>query len=301
MCRFLFGLAGLAGLAVGMRYALRQRPLDVRDRVVIVTGASSGIGRATAHAFAARGARVVLAARRAERLAAVQAELAVYGVPTLVVAADLARESDLASLVEQTLTAFGRIDVLVCNAGLDLGGLHGEVDPARLRGIVEVNFTATARLVQLVVPVLRRQGRGQIVIVGSGEGVSPVPGQAAYTATKAALAGFAAALRRELDDDGLRVSLVMPALTRTPMIAAADEAVLRRLGIGIDEPEVPAAAIVDAVRFGRRDVILGGPGVVAAAWLERFAPRLMDLYWRWMLTPALLDALGRFGVDADTR
>lgn len=299
MKRYWFGLAGLAGLAVGMRYALRQRPLDVRGRVVIVSGASSGIGRATAHAFAARGARVVLAARRADRLAAVQAELAVYGVPTLVVPADLGRESDLAALVEQTLAAFGRIDVLVCNAGLDLGGLHGEVDPARLRVLVEVNFTATARLVQLVVPVLRAQGRGQIVIVGSGEAVSPVPGQAAYATSKAALAGFAAALRRELDDDGLRVSLVLPSLTRTPMIAAADEAVLRRLGIGIDEPETPAAAIVDAVRFGRRDVILGGPGLIAATWLERFAPGLMDLYWRWMLTPELIDALSRFGQEPD--
>jgi hypothetical protein len=105
MKRYWFGLAGLAGLAVGMRYALRQRPLDVRGRVVIVTGASSGIGRATAHAFAARGARVVLAARRADRLAAIQAELAIYGVPP-----DRAAPQpriDLAALVERTWRPLG--------------------------------------------------------------------------------------------------------------------------------------------------------------------------------------------------
>ena len=290
-----YWLAGLAEVAAGARYAFRRPLIPLQDRVVIVTGASSGIGEATAHACAAPGAAVILAARHAERLAAVQDALARYDSPTLAIPTDIRRDSDLHALIEETLDVFGRIDVLVNNAGADLGGLLIDNDPTRIRTVVDVNFHATLRLTQLVVPVMLRQGRGHIVNVASTAATVPVPAQAAYTASKAALVAFTSSLRRELDDAGLRVTLVQPSFVRTPLIAGADETVLRRLGPPIAAPEDVAAAIVDALRFGARDVILGGWPVRIGLWVERLAPGLMDRYWHWVLTPDLVEAISHFG------
>ena len=288
----------LAALLAGVawRRARRTAPISLRDRVVILTGASSGIGRAAAHAFAAEGARLVLAARRPAPLAAVQQELAVYGVPTLALPADISRDDDLRALVAEALRAFRCVDVLVNNAAVDLGGLLQEHDPARLRAVLEVNLYGAIRLTQMVLPVMLRQGGGHVVNVGSLAGRIPTPGQAAYGAVKAGLAAFSDALRREVDDHGLRVTLVLPALTRTPMIAAADPAPLAAVGWHPQEPQVVAAAIVAAVRHGRREVVLGGLPAQVGLWVERLAPRLMDLYWRWAVTPAYLHAVSRFGV-----
>jgi short-subunit dehydrogenase len=299
MKKRVYWLAGLLGVAAGARYAFRRPLIPLQGRVVIVTGASSGIGRATAHACAAQGAAVILAARRAERLAAVQDELAAYDAPTLAVPTDLRSESDLHNLVDETLDVFGRIDVLVNDAAADLGGLLIDNDPARVRTLVDVNFHGTLRLTQLVVPVMLRQRHGHLVFVSSSAASVPVPAQAAYTASKAALAAFTSSLRREVDDAGLRVTLVQPALVRTPMIAGADEVVLRGLGAPIQTPEEAAAAIVDALRFGARDVVLGGLPVRAGMWVERFAPRLVDRYWHWVMTPEMIEAISRFGEAPD--
>jgi short-subunit dehydrogenase len=294
MKRLLWWGVVLGGAAALWRRTERPR-VPLRDKVVLITGASSGIGRATAHAFAAAGAHVILAARRAESLLDVAGELAAYGVRSLVAPTDISRDDDVAALVEKALATFGRIDVLINNAALDLGGLLPEHDPARLRALVDVNLYGTIRLTQAIVPVMRRQGVGHIVNVASVTGRIGTPGQAAYGATKAGITGFTDALRQEVDHDGLRVTLVLPTLTRTPMIAAADEAPFQAIGWPIDAPEVPAAAIVEAVRGGRREVVLGGWRVRLALWVERLAPPLMDLYWRWAVTPAYYEAVRRFG------
>src|SRR5262245_30736039 len=149
-------LLGMAALL--LRSRRRAQPFSLTRQVVVITGASSGIGRAAAHAFAQAGASVALVARRPEALAAVEAELGCYGVETLVVPADVTRSEELERLVEKVLGTFGRIDVLVNNAGISRGGSFITLEPDDLRQLLLTNVYGPLRLTQLVLPCMLRRG-----------------------------------------------------------------------------------------------------------------------------------------------
>ena len=268
-----------------------QKPRDLRDAVVLITGAASGIGRATARAFAAAGTRLVLADINGEGLETVRAELAETSVPILTVTADTRRDDDLAALVSAARDEFGRIDVLVNNAGRALGGPIQQQDPARLRAMLETNLYGAMRLTQLVVPLMLAQGDGHLVFISSTTAPVPAPGLATYGATKAALWYFGHAVRHELAGTGIGVSVVMPGWTRTPMVEAVPEGPIREAGITADPPEVPAAAIVEAVRHGRAEVMLGGRATRVFVLIQKLAPWLMPRIWRRIVSPAYLDAV----------
>ncbi len=296
--RLLIPGAALAGGALLWRGLHGPEPVPLRDRVVILTGASSGIGRAAAHAFAAEGARLALAARRGEALLSLAEELEDYGSPALAVPTDVRRDEDLAALVRRTLAAFGRLDVLVNNAGLSYGGPLPEQPPAQIRALLETNLYGPLRLTQMVLPVMLGQGAGHIVNVSSMAGQIAPPGMAAYAATRRALTFFSDALRRELDGTGIHVSTVLPTWTRTPMVQRLAEQALRGAGAlpageRVDMPEVPATAIVDAVRYRRRTVALGGPWMRSGYLSERLAPWLVDLYFRLGVDVAAFMAVAR--------
>ena len=204
-----FGQAGN-----GLRPALhtgRQRDMDLDGAVVIVTGASSGIGAATARLVAERGAKLVLAARRADRINVLAAELPdALAVPT-----DLRDPAQIVALVQATLDRFGRVDVLVNNAGQ---GLHVPVEQVRLddlRAVTELNFYAPLLAMQAVIPSMRKQGGGAIVNVSSMTSRMVLPGVGGYSATKSALNMVSAVARKELAPDGIVVSIVYPAVTAT--------------------------------------------------------------------------------------
>ena len=260
---------------------MKAAPLT--GKVVLVTGASSGIGRAAALAFAGAGACPVLVARRREVLEQVQQ--AMPGTASLVVPADVTRSEDLHAVVAQALARFGRIDVLVNNAGLSMGGPLQDLDPQGLRQMLDVNVYGPLRLAQLVLPVMLSQGRGQIVNVSSVAGALNSPGHTAYAATRAAVIAFSEALRRELAGTGVKVSLVLPGWTRTAMVSHITEQALRQARLltplsTFDEPEVPARAILDCVRYGRQQVVLGGLQYRFGILVERWAPWLMDWIYR---------------------
>lgn len=294
--RWPFGAVRAGGL-------FRGRAADLTGKVVIITGASSGIGRAAAHAFAREGACVVLVARRAERLRAVADQLAEMGAAAWVMPADVTCDHDLEALVEHALGACGRIDILVNNAGLAFGGGHHALEPARLRRLVDTNVYGPLRLAQLVLPVMLRQGSGHIVNVSSMGGVIAPPGQAAYAATRTALISFSRALQRETAGTGVRVSVVMPTFVNTPMTRGVSEAAVKASGAlasieRFDPPLAPAAAIVNAVRFDRREVLMGGLQLRLGAAVERIAPRLVDWFWRARVdTPAYIETVSRLGED----
>ena len=185
--------------------------MDIAGRIMIVTGASSGIGEATARMAAARGARVVLAARRAERLAALAEQLPdALAVPT-----DMRDPAQIQALTEATLAHYGGVDILVNNAGQ---GLHVELDRvslADLQAVMELNVYAALLAMQSVLPVMRKQGGGAIVNISSGTSRMVLPGVGAYAATKSALNMLSAVARAEFAPDGIVVSNVYPSVTAT--------------------------------------------------------------------------------------
>ena len=187
-----------------------------RDRVALVTGASSGIGAATAECLAGAGFQVVLAARRSHLLAALVEKIALTGGRALAVATDLADEKATSRLVSRTLEAFGRVDVLVNNAGFSLAGALEQLSRDDLRSTFEVNLLAGLQLAGELTPVMREQGGGRIINMGSLAANVPAPLAIPYAATKGALAAATDGLRLELARWGIDVILVIPGFVDTP-------------------------------------------------------------------------------------
>lgn len=192
-------------------------PVSFRDRTVLVTGASSGIGRETALAFAAAGANVVLVARRAQVLAKVAAEARKLGAATLVASADVTKPEAVEACFRKAVKRFGAVDIVVNNAGVLIPAPVAELRTADLRRMLDVNLIGALHVMQVAVKQMREQGRGHIVNVSSlagRRGFSPLGG---YCATKFALVGLTEALRTELVGERIHVSLVLPGVVDTPM------------------------------------------------------------------------------------
>jgi NADP-dependent 3-hydroxy acid dehydrogenase YdfG len=185
--------------------------MEIKDAVVLVTGASSGIGEATARAAARSGARVVLLARREDRIAALAAELG----DALAVACDVTSPEQVRHAVQAAMERFGRIDALVNNAGQ---GLHATIEDIGIddfRDLLALNLIAPLVMMQAVIPHMRHQGCGSIVNVSSGATLRTYPGSAAYTSSKSALNMLSSVARLELAEIGIAVSIMHPSITAT--------------------------------------------------------------------------------------
>ncbi len=223
------------------------------DAVMIVTGASSGIGEATARLGSERGMRVVLAARRVERLAALAAELpGAIAVPT-----DVTKPDDVQRLIGTTVDTFGRIDVLINNAGQGLHVPLAAVDLDDLRAVLELNVLAPLALMQAVAPIMRHSGGGAIVNVSSGTTRRTVPGVGPYSATKSALNTLSEIARAEWADDGIVVSLVIPTITATEFHQVLRAGSIDLSGRPSCAPEQVAEAILGVVETGDAEISVG--------------------------------------------
>ena len=230
--------------------------MDVTDAVCIVTGASSGIGAATARLLSENGAHVVLAARRADRLDALAAELS----GSLAVPTDVTAPGDVERLVAQTLDTFGRIDVLVNNAGQGLHVPLEDLDPADLRAVFELNVVAPLFAMQAVLPSMRAQSGGAIVNVSSGTTLRVFPGLGGYATTKAALNMLSQVARLEFAAAGVTVSLVYPLVTATEFHQKLRAGHFAGGGhIEPHPPELVAEAILFAIRSGEAHVLVADP------------------------------------------
>jgi short-subunit dehydrogenase len=184
-------------------------------RVVAITGASSGIGRATAVWLARGGAALAICARRADRLEAVAAEIDAAGGRALPIVADVTRAGDMEQFVARTLETYGRLDVMICNAGFGVAGAIDQVPPEQMQKLLDINYTGTYHAARAALPLFRRQQSGHLIFVSSIVGKRGVPYMGAYAATKFAQVGLAESLRAELASTGIHVSVVFPVSTDT--------------------------------------------------------------------------------------
>jgi short-subunit dehydrogenase len=279
----------LLGATLGAYLWTQQTPqvqIILNNKVVVVTGASSGIGKAAALAFAAKGARVVLIARRENLLNEVAAEIQEkFCTETLVIAADISLEKDLTRIITEVEAKFGHIDVLVNNAGMSRGGPIDEQNPADIRKIVATNLVGMIRLTQLVLPGMKQRNYGQIVNISSIGGILVPPGLAVYGMTKAGIDAFSQSIRRELDKTNVGVTVVFPGWTRTQLIERMNadkmrETLLVNPLLPLGEADYVAREIVDAVRLKKREVVMGGGLPQLAYALPWFASNVTDWVYR---------------------
>ncbi|MCY1138133.1 SDR family oxidoreductase [Actinoplanes sp. Pm04-4] len=255
-------------------------PKPVAEQVVVITGASSGIGRATALAFAAAGAKVVCAARSAEALDTLVEQIRAGGglavaAPTDV--ADPVRVRALAHLAEQT---YGRIDTWVNNAAVGVWGRVEDVTDEEFDRVLRVNFLGQVHGVHAALPALRRAGGGAIIGVVSVEGVRAVPLQGPYTASKFALRAFYDTLRMELAQEGspIGVTSILPASIATPFFEHARNKLggaMAKPPPPVYAPEVVARSIVHAAAHPGREILVGG-AAAAFTLAQRLSPALTD-------------------------
>jgi NADP-dependent 3-hydroxy acid dehydrogenase YdfG len=247
--------------------------LDLSGAVVIVTGASSGIGAATTAELTAAGARVLAVGR--DEAALRQLSDATSAEPAV---ADVADPEHGDRLVRRALDQWGRLDAVVANAGVGFAGDFAGMPVERLDELIAVNLRAPVRLVLAALPVLIDQRRGAIAVVSSIAGAVPVPGEAAYAMTKHALEAFADSLRGEVREHGVTVSTVRPGVVATAFFDRRGAAYDRRFPRPIP-PERIATAVVDALRTGRPTTTvprwLGVPALLrrhARPLYDRLAP-----------------------------
>jgi short-subunit dehydrogenase len=264
--------------------------MDETRKVVIVTGASSGIGEATARRLARDGMRVTLAARRADELARVAREIAAAGGQALATPTDVRERSAIGRMVSATLDRWGRVDVLVNNAGLGYSSRVADLDPAQLREQVDVNVVAVIECAQAVLPAMIAQRSGHIINVASIAGLIGLPGSTVYCATKFAVVGFSDGLRREVRGQGIRVSALCPGFVATNFsprlrqIAEAQAGHTEVATVREGRPErlpgvMKASYVADRIagiiaRPQRRLVVPRGWGLLA--WVGQAFPWLTD-------------------------
>lgn len=266
-----------------------------RDQVVIITGASAGIGKALALQLASQGARMAIAARRVERLEQVAAECHALGGEALAVPSDVSDEVQCKALVEKTIAAFGRIDMLINNAGLAVIALLDEFpDLGLFRYTMNVNFFGAVYCTYYALPYLK-QTKGRIVVISSLGGKVAIPYNTPYISSKYALHGFYDALRMELARHHVSITMICPYWVTTEFHAAQmnKDGIPRGAAHGQDmytnrmmSPERCAEITLSAAYNRRREVLMGpGPRVI---WLKLLAPAFLD--WavvKFFLEPAI--------------
>ncbi|MBN9118499.1 MAG: SDR family oxidoreductase [Planctomycetes bacterium] len=250
----------------------------VREQVIVITGASSGIGLATAQAAAREGARVVLAARNDEALARIERDITANGGTAVHVVADVSGRDDVEKIARVAIARFGGFDTWVNNAGTSIFGRLEEVPDADSRRLFDINFWGVVYGSLAAVKHLKGRG-GALINLGSVLSDMAVPIQGMYSATKHAVKGFTDALRLELEAEGAPVSvtLIKPTSIDTPFPEHAKNYTDRepKLPDPVYRPEEVAAAILHAAAHPERDVFVGTSGRVMSA-TARQAPRLMD-------------------------
>lgn len=261
----------------------------LRDRVAIVTGASSGIGRETALALASAGAHVALAARREDALREVAGQVRARGSDALVVPTDVIQRAEVEELVALTMARWGQVDVLVANAGSYVRSPVRDLTVEAMERSMAVNFYGALYAVLAVQPHMLAQGCGQIVLVSSFDAKKGLPLDAPYVAAKSALSGYGEVLRQELRPYGISVTTIFPGRVDTPLIETLD---VPSISAKIPPSDV-ARAIVAAVHRNTPEVIIPFQARLLGL-IDVISPRLGD----WLVRVFELEGRQREGEPA---
>jgi len=258
-----------------------------RDKIVIITGASSGIGKAAAHEFARNRAKVVLAARSEDKLAAITGDIRNEGGEAIYVVTDVSHESDCRRLIEAAVEKYGTINILINNAGLSMRALFEDVDLKVLRRLMDVNFWGTVYCTKFALPYLV-ENKGSLVGVSSVAGFHGLPARTGYSASKFAMHGFLETIRIENLKKGLHVMVIAPGFTATEirkhaLVANGEEqGASPRDEAKLDSPEYVAKWILKGIRKKKRNKLLTWDGRFTAL-LQRIIPTVVDHgYYRHM-------------------
>jgi len=255
--------------------------MKLNDKIVIITGASSGIGKSLAYEFAKRGANLVLGARQFVTLCEITQDLEKqFNIKAVAVQCDVTVEEDCAHLIKQTLLTFGKIDVLVNNAGISMRALFKDADIKVLKSVMDVNFWGTVYCTKYALPEILKT-KGSIVGVSSIAGVKGLPGRTGYSASKFAMNGFLDALRVENLKTGIHVLTACPGFTASNIRNTALAADGTQQGESTLHEEkmmtadAVAAAIADGVENKARTLVMTGQGKLTVL-INKFLPGLLD-------------------------
>ncbi|MDE2196408.1 MAG: SDR family NAD(P)-dependent oxidoreductase [Gammaproteobacteria bacterium] len=264
----------------------------LNGRIVILTGASRGLGVVIARALADAGTALVLAARSREQLDSVAAELTGHGVRLLSVICDVTREHDRDLLLQRSLDSFGRVDVLVNNAGAEELCAYAEQDPAMVTRMIETNLLAPMLLSRALLPRMLAQHSGHIVNIASLAGRTGMPFGAAYAGSKGGLAEWSISLAAELAGSGVAVSVICPGFVSGTGMFARKHATPPRT-LGASRPEDVANAVLNALRTGRVEIVVNPKPVRLLMALKALSPDLALKLARRLGLMAFLRQLAR--------
>lgn len=262
--------------------------MKVSGKRILITGGSSGIGLASALALGRLGAKVVITGRRADALELAVHRLRDSGIEAAAVQADVATEHGRHATLDGALKALGGLDVLVNNAGGVRAGRLEDISEHEIRAMIDVDLVAPLLLTRLALPPLRASGDAMVVNVASGLALIGAPFYAVYAGTKAGLARFGEALRRELKGENIHVLTVYPGATDTPMMKSSRAG--PEHGFSSESAEAVAAALAAGVEADAFEVIRGGEARAKMIALNREDPAALDERFR-QLKPSLADAV----------
>jgi short-subunit dehydrogenase len=258
--------------------------MSFRNKVVWITGASSGIGEALVYTFAKQGARVVLSARREDELKRVALDSKLAPENYMILPFDVSKHDEAEAKAKEVLARFGQIDILVNNAGLSHWSKIKDMGMDVLKKIIDTNFLGGAALTKAVLPSMLEKKKGQIVVISSILGKIVTHKQAAYNASKHALHGFFDTLRAEYGGDGIKVLIVCPGFVNTNVAKNSLDRNGNPIGRnnkmienGLD-PVYVSEKILSAIEGGKEEIVLAGTKEKFGVLMKRFAPGLFSKY-----------------------
>ena len=251
---------------------------DFKNQVAVVTGASSGIGESIVRILAKNRARVVLAARRQERLSTIVEDLRANNTEVIAVPTDVRDRAQAGSLIDAAVTQFGKLDMLICCAGIYYRRPTYELTLEEVQNLMEVNFYGVLNCVFSALPKLQKQGRGHIAVISSVEGRKGLPPDGAYIASKFAISGFCDVMRQELKELGIGVTIVFPGRVDTDMV--------KNISVPGVSPKIPpervARATIHVIHRNRARVVVPWLGPSLLLLLDFFSARFGDAMVRKM-------------------